>query len=168
MGGQSGTLMSFLKLVTYWPTLSKFRGGPAKKTPCILVTWWCFTFTKQAPRKALVGGGSSGAASRAIASAAGGAGVGVGKNMTIIFFESLINFYIGEKVQPLNSSLTCVCSSCWEKRTWHATRNIIPGVLQGPPLGSIQEGTVTTLNRLLIGRKKWLPSSSNQVEPFAS
>ena len=25
----------FLKSVTYWPTLSKFRGGPVKKTPCI-------------------------------------------------------------------------------------------------------------------------------------
>ena len=30
MGGQSGTLM-FFKSVTYWPTLSKFRGGPVKK-----------------------------------------------------------------------------------------------------------------------------------------
>ena len=33
MGGQSGTLNVFLKSVTYWPTLSKFRGGPVKKIP---------------------------------------------------------------------------------------------------------------------------------------
>ena len=33
MGGQSGTLMFFFKSVTYWPTLSKFRGGPVKKKP---------------------------------------------------------------------------------------------------------------------------------------
>ena len=26
----------FLKMVTYRPTLSKFRGGPVKKTPCML------------------------------------------------------------------------------------------------------------------------------------
>ena len=25
-----------MKSVTYWPTLSKFRGGPVKKTPCII------------------------------------------------------------------------------------------------------------------------------------
>ena len=31
MGGQYGTLMFFWKSVTYWPTLSKFRGGPVKK-----------------------------------------------------------------------------------------------------------------------------------------
>ena len=31
MGGQSGTLNIFFKSVTYWPTLSKFRGGPVKK-----------------------------------------------------------------------------------------------------------------------------------------
>ena len=30
-GGQFGTLNIFLKLVTYQPTLSKFRGGPVKK-----------------------------------------------------------------------------------------------------------------------------------------
>ena len=38
-GGQSGTLTFFLKSVTYWPTLSKFRGGPVKKTPCILLKY---------------------------------------------------------------------------------------------------------------------------------
>ena len=26
-----------LKLVTYWPTFSKFRGDPVKKTPCTYV-----------------------------------------------------------------------------------------------------------------------------------
>ena len=31
-GGQSGTLTFFFKSVTYRPTLSKFRGGPVKKT----------------------------------------------------------------------------------------------------------------------------------------
>ena len=30
-GGESGTLTFFFKLVTYWPTLSKFREGPIKK-----------------------------------------------------------------------------------------------------------------------------------------
>ena len=30
-GGQSGTLYVFLNAVTYWPTLSKIRGGPVKK-----------------------------------------------------------------------------------------------------------------------------------------
>ena len=30
-GGQSGTLTFFLKSVTCWPTLSKFRGGPVQK-----------------------------------------------------------------------------------------------------------------------------------------
>ena len=37
-------------------------------------------------------------------------------------------------------------------------------VLQGPPLGSIREGTVTILNRLLLGRKRF--PSSRQVEPW--
>ena len=32
-GGESGTLTFFFKLVTYWPTLSKFREGPIKKIP---------------------------------------------------------------------------------------------------------------------------------------
>ena len=32
----------FLKSVTYWPTLSKFRGGQLIKTPCItlIMFWW--------------------------------------------------------------------------------------------------------------------------------
>ena len=37
MGGQSGTLMFFLKSVTYWPTLSKFRGGPVKRNTLYVV-----------------------------------------------------------------------------------------------------------------------------------
>ena len=36
--------------------------------------------------------------------------------------------------------------------------------MQGPPLGSIREGTVTILNRLLLGRNRF--PSSRQVEPW--
>ena len=36
-GGQSGTFNIFLKSVTYWPMLSKFRGGPVKKTTLYIV-----------------------------------------------------------------------------------------------------------------------------------
>ena len=36
-GGQSGTLTFFSKSVTYWSTLSKFRGGPVKKITLYII-----------------------------------------------------------------------------------------------------------------------------------
>ena len=103
----------------------------------IVVTRWCFTFTKQAPRKALGGGGSSGAASRAIASAAGGAGAG--KNITINL-EILQKLWWESPTPKL--SLTCVWSSCREKGSRHSTRNIMSNSwgLAGSPAGKYSGG----------------------------
>merc|ERR1712013_37401 len=62
--GKMGSLISLLESSNMVRT--KGDGGAAR------------TVASKAPRKVLVGGGSSGAANRAIASAAGGAGFGVG------------------------------------------------------------------------------------------
>ena len=43
-GGASLGLYHFLKLVTYRPTLSKFRGGAVKKTPCNPITSTLFLY----------------------------------------------------------------------------------------------------------------------------